>query len=137
MRAPGTARLALGFLCAQALLVGLTASFAPRVFYEDFPFVSSWVVLLPPFNEHLVTDVGGLYLAFAVLFAWATVRPSAALIQPLCAAWAVAAVLHLVFHVRNLESFGALDAAAEVVSLALVLALPAIAVVCVRPPRTS
>lgn len=129
MTAPVVARIALGFLCAQALLVGIPASLAPEVFYSDFPFFSSWVALLPPFNEHLVTDVGGLYLGFAVMFAWATARPAQALVRPLCVAWALAATLHLVFHARNLEPFGAADAAAEILSLALALALPAIAFV--------
>ena len=52
-------------------MIGLTAAFAPHAFYDDFPFVTHWVNLLPPYNEHLVTDVGGLYLGFAVLFGWA------------------------------------------------------------------
>mgnify|MGYP006203677057 CR=1 FL=1 len=59
---PGVLRIALILLFASALLVGLTATVFPRTFYEDFPFVAHWVVLLPPYNEHLVTDVGGLYL---------------------------------------------------------------------------
>src|SRR5882757_2805799 len=71
MRSPNAARAALGFLAAAAILIGVTAAFAPRTFYDDFPFVTHWVELLPPYNEHLVTDVGGLYLGFAVLFAWA------------------------------------------------------------------
>lgn len=127
MKAPLAARLALGFLCVQALLVGIPASFAPASFYADFPFFSSWVALLPPFNSHLVTDVGGLYLGFAVLFGWAAVRPSAALVRPLCAGWALAAALHLLFHVANLERFGALDAVAEIGGLLGVLALPGLA----------
>ena len=60
MRAPNVARGALGFLLVAVLLVGLPAAFAPRTFYDDFPFVAHWVELLPPYNEHLVTDVGGL-----------------------------------------------------------------------------
>ena len=65
------ARAALGFLFLAALTIGLTAAVLPRTFYDDFPFLAHWVELLPPYNEHLVTDVGGLYLGFAVLFAWA------------------------------------------------------------------
>ena len=75
MRAPRAARIALAFSCAYCLSIGALAAFAPHAFYDDFPFVSHWVDLLPPYNEHLTTDVGGLYLGFAVVFAWATWRP--------------------------------------------------------------
>ena len=64
-------RAALAPLAAVNLAVGVIAAFAPRTFYDDFPFVSSWVDQLPPYNEHLTTDVGAFYLGFGVLFAWA------------------------------------------------------------------
>jgi hypothetical protein len=69
MRSPQSARAALAVLLLAALTIGLTATIIPRTFYDYFPFVAQWVELLPPFNEHLVTDVGSLYLGFAVLFA--------------------------------------------------------------------
>jgi hypothetical protein len=82
MRSPRSARLALGFLFFASATIGLTAALAPRTFYDDFPFLAHWVELLPPYNEHLVTDVGGLYLAFALLFAWAARKPDRALVLP-------------------------------------------------------
>ena len=118
------ARLALAALAVSAASVGLPAALAPDVFYDDYPFVASWVDLLPPYNEHLTRDVGGLYLAFAALFAWAVLRPDRALVLPLCAAWAGAQALHLLFHVTHLDGFGTADAIAQTAALALMVVLP-------------
>lgn len=137
MRAPRLARASLGFLCFAAALIGVTAAFAPRTFYDDFPFVASWVELLPPYNEHLVTDVGGLYLGFAVLFAWAAVTLDRTLTQAVAVAWLVTATIHLVFHAGHLEGFSTADAIAEIASLALLLVPPPLAVWATATARRS
>ncbi len=128
MRSPRSARAALAFLLVAALSIGLTATLVPRTFYDDFPFLASWVELLPPYNEHLVTDVGGLYLGFSVLFAWAAVTLDRTLVQAVSVAWLLAAAIHLLFHAGHLENFGTGDAIAELVSLALLLVPPPLAV---------
>jgi hypothetical protein len=133
MRSSQGARLALGFLFFSAALVGLTAAFFPSTFYEDFPFLAHWVDRLPPYNEHLVTDVGGLYLGFAVLFAWAAATLERALVRAVCVAWLLAAALHLLFHVTHLEGFDTGDAIAEILSLAVLLVPPPIAIWGVSP----
>src|ERR1700742_4031204 len=98
MRSPKAARVALGFLAGVTLLIGVTAAFAPRTFYDDFPFVTHWVELLPPYNDHLVTDVGGLSLGFPVLCAWSAWPLDRLLVRAVCVAWLLAATIHLVFH---------------------------------------
>jgi hypothetical protein len=127
MNSPRAARLALWLLFGAALTIGLTATAVPRTFYDDFPFLTTWVSLLPPYNEHLVTDVGGLYLGFAVLFAWAARTLERTLVRALCIAWLLTASLHLVFHVGHLEGFGTADAIAEIASLTLLLVPPPVA----------
>jgi hypothetical protein len=134
MRSPLSARLALGFLLIAALSVGLPATVAPHTFYDDFPFVAHWVELLPPYNEHLVTDVGGLYLGFSVLFAWAAWTLDRTLVQAVSVAWLLAAAIHLLFHAGHLGNFSTADAIAEITSLALLLIPPPIAVWAVNPP---
>jgi hypothetical protein len=84
--------------------------------------------MLPPYNEHLIHDVGNYKVAFAILFAWAAWRPSRQLVVPLAAAWSVAALLHAVYHALHLGGFGAGDAIALTTVLAAALALPALAV---------
>lgn len=134
-------RVTLWSLAAAAAFPGAAAALAPRTFYDDFPFVASWVDKLPPYNEHLVTDVGGFYLAFAVLFAWAAVTLRRSLVVPVCAAWSLAAVGHLLFHATHLDGWGAADAIAEIAGLAAVLLLPLLAIALAgtaapsRPPR--
>lgn len=127
MRKAPFARIALGLIFASALTIGLTATVLPETFYEDFPFLASWVSLLPPYNEHLVTDVGGLYLGFAVLFGWAAWTLERALIRPLCVAWLLTAGLHLLFHAGHLDGFSTADAIAELASLALLVGAPLVA----------
>jgi hypothetical protein len=133
MRSPAIARLALAYLCATAALIGLTATVAPHAFYDDFPFIAHWVDLLPPYNEHLVTDVGGLYLGFAVLFAWSAWSLERALLRPVCFAWLLTATLHLIFHVGHLDGFGTVDGVAEIASLALLLVPPPLALWAAGP----
>jgi hypothetical protein len=60
----------------------MSTPLVPRTFYDDFPFGRAWVEMLPPYNEHLVSDVGGFYLGFALLFAWAAVSLHRALVVP-------------------------------------------------------
>jgi len=127
MRSVQIARCALSLVFLAALAIGLTATLAPRTFYEDFPFLTHWVDLLPPYNEHLVTDVGGLYLGFAVLFGWAAWTLERGLVRAACTAWLLAAGLHLIFHASHLEGFGTADALGELASLGLLVGAPAVA----------
>jgi hypothetical protein len=130
-------RLALSLLFFAALSIGLTATAFPRVFYDDFPFLTQWVELLPPYNEHLVTDVGGLYLGFAILLGWAAWTFERPLVRPLCIAWLLTATLHLLFHAGHLEGFGAVDAIAEITSLTFLLAPALVALWACRPEGPS
>jgi hypothetical protein len=125
-------RLSLIFVAVSALLPGLEGTLGPSSFYASFPLGRGWVVLLPPYNEHLVRDVGGFYLAFAILFAWAAVTLSSALIVPLCVTWTVAAVLHADFHVTHLDGFSTGDAIAQTTGLVAVIALPLLAIAATR-----
>jgi hypothetical protein len=120
-------RVALGAVAASNLLIGALAALAPRAFYDDFPFGASWVDELPPYNQHLTTDAGAFYLGFGVLFAWAAWRPQRALVVPLALAWSLTAAIHLLYHVTHLDGFTIADAIAQTVGLAVVLALPLVA----------
>ncbi len=132
MRSPLGARIALWVLFASALSVGAVAALAPHTFYADFPFFAHWVEMLPPYNRHLVTDVGGLYLGFAVLFAWAAIALEATLVRAASTAWLLAATLHLLFHATHLDGFADADAVGEIASLALLLLPPVVAIWAVR-----
>lgn len=67
-------RTGLMVLTASQAVVGMRALLGPRSFLDGFPATGhAWVALLPPFDEHLVRDVGGLSLAMAVLLGTAAV----------------------------------------------------------------
>lgn len=128
LRSPNAARISLAILLLSAASIGLIATLAPHTFYDDFPFLSHWVDLLPPYNEHLVTDVGGLYLGFTVLFAWAAWTLQPTLVRAVCCAWLLSAALHLAFHATHLDGFGTADGVAEIASLAFLLVPPPVAI---------
>lgn len=123
-----TARACMALICLYSLAIGAIAAFAPHAFYDDFPFVAHWVNLLPPYNGHLVTDVGGLYLGFAVVAGWAAWRPERTLVLAAATGFLLAAVLHLVFHAAHLDNFGTADAIGEIAGLAILLIPPSVAI---------
>ena len=103
-------RAAAAVLALSALFVGGWAAIAPAAFYRDFPLPGhEWVSALGPYNEHLVRDVGGLYLALLVISAWAALRPADLLLRVTGLAWLVFGLEHLVFHAAHLGMFGAAD----------------------------
>jgi hypothetical protein len=129
-------RFGLWLLAIQAALVGLWALFGPRSFYEDFPWAGfGWVSALPPYNEHLVRDFGGLYTGFAVLFTWAAADPDARLVRPLLIAWLPFAVAHLIFHFNHLERLSTVEQAGQLAALGLALLLPLGLLVALRRAR--
>ena len=78
VRARPVVRAGLIFLAVTQVVIGIWALLAPRSFYDGFPASGhAWVLLLPPYNQHRLRDVGGLSLALTVLLVAAAVRPEA------------------------------------------------------------
>lgn len=124
-RAEHRLRGGLFFLTAAAAVPGIWATLWPRSFFDDFPGLGfSWVQLYPPFNEHLVRDVGGLYLAFAVLFAITTRLMGRRLTRVALVAWLFFAVPHLFFHLTHLDGIESGDAIGQAISLGLLVLVP-------------
>jgi hypothetical protein len=115
----------LGVLAVTPALVGVWATVTPRGFYDDFPGIGmAWVSAVGPYDEHLVRDVGALYLGMLVLLALAWLWLDRRLVQAALAAYAVAALPHLVYHLTALDGFSVADGVAEIAGLALNVALP-------------
>ncbi len=115
MRARLWLRPALLFLTLTQVVVGMWQLLLPRSFYD-----LHWVELLPPYNEHLMRDVGGLNLALAVVLGGGALVMERRLVITALLAYLTFAVYHLVFHVTHLEHFPLADAIAQTSSLALV-----------------
>lgn len=116
--------LVLGVFALQWGLLGFWAVLAPRSFYDDFPGAGrSWISVDGPYNEHLVRDVGALFLALAVVNAMALAHRSAALVRTAGAAVAVFSVPHVAYHLANNDVLSTSDAWLSTGPLAVGLAL--------------
>ena len=105
--------------------VGIWATVTPRGFYDDFPGGGHhWVSAVGAYDEHLVRDVGALYLGSLVLVAFAFAWLDRRLVQAALVSYVVAAVPHLVYHATALDHLSTGDAVAEMGGLALNFVLP-------------
>ena len=110
----------LWLLVVTQVVVGAWAQLAPRSFYDGFPLPGHpWVALLPPYNEHLVRDVGGLSLALTVVLGAAAVRAERRTTQVAVVAFVVYTVPHAVFHTVHLAHFPTVDAIGQTVGFAV------------------
>ena len=90
-----------------------------------------------PYNEHLVRDVGGLYLALGVVAVLAAKGTSVGLARAAALGWLVFSVPHLVFHLAHLADLDStVDQVANVVSLGGAVVLAAAILVVSQPPRS-
>jgi hypothetical protein len=115
----------MAVMAVTPALVGIWASVSPRGFYDGFPGGGHhWVSAVGPYDEHLVRDVGALYLGALVLLALAWTWLDKRLVQATLISYAVAALPHLIYHLTALDGFSAGDAVAEIGGLALNVVLP-------------
>ncbi len=126
-------RAGLILLALVSLIIGCWALFFPQNFYADFPLPGhNWVAMLPPYNEHLVRDVGEFNLCFVLLFGWAAVSLERRLVQIVLIASLVYAVPHFIFHLTHLMPFPLIDQVLQTITLALVIVLPLALLIVLR-----
>jgi hypothetical protein len=119
---------------ATVAVVGLWATFAPRSFYDDFPGGGfAWVSVDGPYNQHLVTDVGGLQLAVAFLLLVAAAMGQRRLVLVAAATALITAVPHLTYHLLHRDGYEQVDLVTSLVSLTLAVVLPAVALLVAWP----
>jgi hypothetical protein len=97
---------------------GVVATLAPRAFFDGFPgFGRSWTAAYPPYNAHLVTDVGAAFVTLGVLLlaaAWLDDRRVTAVVL---VGVLVFSTLHLAFHLRDHGALAGFDLSASLASL--------------------
>jgi hypothetical protein len=119
------ARAILIALGGTQFVNGIWATLAPRSFYDDFPLgVGGWVSALPEYNEHLVRDVGGLFLATGFILLAAAVYLDRRLLSIALISYLLFSIPHAIFHVFNLEPYGTGDAIGNVIALTATVVLP-------------
>lgn len=127
----------LGVLGLVQLLNGLYALLAPRSFYDDFPIGRGWVEALPAYNEHLVRDVGGLFIATAVVLLAAARILERRLVIIACVSFLAFSVPHTIYHYANLDVYDTGDVIANAIALAATVILPLWVLFVVLTGRTS
>ncbi|MGE2735040.1 hypothetical protein [Mycolicibacterium vaccae] len=114
-------RVCLAILIVTGLLVGLWAYFAPVNWYNTFPGLGlRWLPVLGPYNEHLVKDVGAMYLALAAVSVMAFRHvTNQALMRTAALSLSIFNILHLIYHITMLHMYGPLDATLNMIVLPL------------------
>jgi hypothetical protein len=129
-------RLAMGVLAAINAWWGGWATFAPRHFFDTFPgFGHRWTAAYPPYNEHLVTDLGATFVTLAFLLAVGAFVDNRSVRSVVLAGVVVFNALHLSFHARHPGAMGGFDNAASLTTLTLGVLAPAVLLASDRPWR--
>ena len=111
-------RIVLALTALTGLFVGLWAAALPQSFYDSFPgFGFMWVSIDGPFNEHLIRDVGSLYLAIAAVAIYAAFAKGLAATRAAGIAWVVFGVPHLTYHVLHFEGMAVADVVGNIIGL--------------------
>jgi hypothetical protein len=111
----------------------LQALALPRSFFDDFPLGRGWIAAAGgAYNEHLVRDVGALFLALVITSLW-TVRDRA-LVTPVAVAWLALGVLHAGFHSEHLDRLSGAD---QVLLSTTLLAVPILSIAAIASARRS
>jgi hypothetical protein len=112
-------RIQRGSLAVIALFMlptAIQATFEPESWFDDFPLGRGWVAAGGgSYGEHLVRDVGVLFLALIVVTVWSVWRREAMTI--VAVAWLIQGVFHLGYHVGHLDGLETADQVGLVGSL--------------------
>lgn len=120
-------------IAASCLYLGVWAGVFPDRFFTSFPGAGlNWIELMGPYDEHLVRDVGFLYLAIAAMAIAAMFTRTALAGRLVGLGWTINSGLHFIFHMTHLKG-STVDVVGHVVSLSLSLAL---GVVLLFPSRS-
>jgi hypothetical protein len=132
-------RVGLGLLALINAWWGGWARFAPRHFFDTFPgFGHHWTAAYPPYNEHLVTDLGSTFLTLAVLLGIAAVLDQPTVRWVVLTGVIVFNALHLEFHALHGGLLSGFDLGASLTTLALGVVGPlALLLVDVLMPRRT
>lgn len=128
-------RTILWATAAIGLFVGLWAAAWPHSFYMSFPGLGRvWIAADGPYNEHLIRDVGSLYVALAAASIAATFSRTPDAGRVVGVAWAVFGIPHFIYHASHFAGMAALDVVGNAVSLGASLLL---GVVLMLPGQTQ
>jgi hypothetical protein len=122
---PWVVRVGAGVLAALHLWWGAWARFAPQGFFDSFPGMGRrWTAAYPPYNEHLVADLGSTFLTLAFLLGAVAATNSRAVWRVVLAGVVIFSTLHIGFHAAEPGELRGDDLAASLATLAAGVAIP-------------
>jgi AhpD family alkylhydroperoxidase len=131
-------RAGLLVLAVTTLVDGLWARLAPHSFWSGFPTADThWVKTLGPYDGHLITDLGGLWLGMGVTLLAAAIVLERRLVAVVAGGAAVFGISHFTYHLSTLDSYSTADNVASMTGLALNVVLPLGILLLVRRPALA
>ena len=111
-------RAGFGLLGAVNLGWGAWAVLAPAHFFRTFPGAGlHWTAAYPPYNQHLIVDLGATMLTLATLLIGAAIVDSPAVSVVAGLATGVFGTLHFGYHALHAGHMGASDRVLSLLSL--------------------
>lgn len=125
--ADGVVRFGAAALGAIHAWWGAWAWLAPANFFNGFPGLGyRWTAAFPPFNEHLVSDLGSTFLTLASLLLAAAFLNDRRVYAVVLGGLMVFSSLHLAYHLGHRGLLAGVDLAASTASLAAGVLGPAV-----------
>jgi hypothetical protein len=119
-------RLGSVLLAGLHLWWGVWAIAAPRHFFDTFPGLGQrWTAAYPPYNEHMVTDLGATFLTLGFLLGVAVVSSEPRVRRTVLAGVGLFGALHLLFHATDRGDLSGPSYAGSVIALVVGVLLPA------------
>ncbi|MVM35372.1 hypothetical protein GO755_35445 [Spirosoma sp. HMF4905] len=113
------------YLGLTNIFPGVWALFMPHSFYDSFPGLGRvWVAVDGPYNEHLIRDVGGFFLALALLSFLTLLAPRLVSVRATAICLLTFNTPHLLYHLKHLHMLPVIDQIGNVVALSAGVLLP-------------
>ena len=111
-------RVGFGLLALLSLAWGVWAIAAPAHFFRTFPgFGFHWTSAYPPYNQHLIFDLGATLTTLGVLQALAALFDSRPVSWVAALGAATFGTLHFGYHALHAGTMGAADRGLSILSL--------------------
>ena len=111
-------RVGFGLLGLLNVIWGGWAIAAPAHFFRTFPgFGFHWTSAYPPYNQHLIFDLGATLLTLGVLLAVAAVLDRPAVSWVVAVGTGTFGLLHFGYHALHAGTMGGTDRALSILSL--------------------
>lgn len=121
----GLVRAGLILLGALHLSWGVPAVLAPRWFFDTFPGLGhAWTAAYPPYNVHLVVDLGAGFVTLGVLLLTAAWLADRRVTTVVLSGLLIFSALHLIFHLREHGALTGTDLVASLASLVFGVLVP-------------